>query len=87
MTTTATALNTFKVNVLENGNAAGAVRVTVARREDAPAAAIAAMVETAKAYNARYAGELNAHNLGWAVRSENAADYSAWGTIRKVAAR
>ncbi|MDQ0241188.1 hypothetical protein [Arthrobacter bambusae] len=78
-------MTTYKVNLMSPaGNGIGAVRVTVADKADAPAEAAKAMVRFAKGYNAKYDNEGLPQ---WARKSENHADYIAWGTIRKVAAK
>lgn len=86
MNTTSTATQSYKVNVNCKGAFAGAVRVTVDSREDAPVAAVALMVEHAKAYNAKYAAGFVANGVAWATKSEAAADYST-AAVRKVATR
>lgn len=78
-------MNTYKVNVMDrNGNGLGAVRVTAADKAAVPAEAAKAMVRFAKEFNAKYDTQGIA---GWQRRSENNADYVAWGAIRKVAAK
>lgn len=78
-------MSTYKVNLqTPAGTGLGSVRVEVADKADAPAEAARKMVRFAKEYNAKYDNEGLPE---WARKSENHADYIAWGTIRKVAAK
>ena len=79
-------MNSYKVNIMDTktGNGLGTVRVTCATKEEVPAEAAKAMVRTAKAYNAKYCTQ---GLPKWAFKSENHADYTAWGSIRKMPAK
>lgn len=80
-------MTTYRVNITHtDGRTIGAVKVQAEDKAAAGPAAVALIVEHAKAYNAKYGQSFLDNGVAWAMKDVNPAGYRA-GAARKVAVR